>query len=481
MDSRTWLLILFTLDWTIRVGLSLRVLMRRAPVGVTFAWITLLLAAPVFGGVMYLLLGEVRLGVRRATRVRAIAAPFMQTVKSLAQSAGPRPDEVQSRWVRIKREIETVHGYPALRGNRIELLDDALEALARIRDDIDGAERFCHLEFYIWWDGGLADEVAQALMRARARGVDVRLGVDGAGSSRFLRGPMSRELRRAGVEVTEQLPVSLLRVPFRRIDVRNHRKIAVIDNRVGYTGSLNIADPRVFKQQGGFGPWIDAAARIEGPAVAALNACFLESWALDTGQTVEDALRAQPPLDAGDAVAQLMPTSPSEHPRSTPGVLLSLMYEARTELVLTTPYFAPDDTTVEALRSAVHRGVDVTLIVPRRVDSRLTRYACRSRYEELLEEGVKILEFEGGLLHAKTIAVDREMALIGSVNLDMRSLWLNFEVTLIVYDASFAQWLRAMQDGYAAASRPVELERWRRRPVWERFAENVAQLASPLL
>lgn len=481
MDVFNWIFSLFALDWLIRFGLSLRVLMRRVPVSVTFAWITIILVVPIAGALLYLMFGETRLGVRRASRVRAIAGPFLESARRLAEQSGVGAEHADSRWTQIAREVQVVHGYPPLRGNRVDIYESSIDALKAIRDDIDTAESFCHLEFYIWWDGGLADDVAAALVRARERGVAVRVGVDGAGSSRFLRGHTAESLRRAGVELVEQLPISLLRVPFQRIDVRNHRKIAVIDNRVGYTGSLNIADPRVFKKKRGLGEWVDAMARIEGPAVGALNACLLESWELDTGRRETEALESPVTLDAGEAIAQVMPSGPSEAPRRSPGIFLSLLYEAREEIVLTTPYFAPDDTTADALRSAVHRGVDVTLIVPRRVDSVLTRYACRSRYEELLESGVRILEFSGGLLHAKTITVDRQVALVGSVNIDMRSLWLNFEITLMVYNEAVAKRLRETQQRYEDGSAPVSLEAWRRRSFWERFAENAAQLASPLL
>ena len=161
--------------------------------------------------------------------------------------------------------------------------------------------------------------------------------------------------------------------------------------------------------------------------------------------------------------------------------MLTSIYAAQRELVVTTPYFVPDDALMSALASAAQRGVEVTIILPERIDSLLVRYACRAYFQDLLSAGVRILRFQGGLLHTKSITVDGVMALFGTVNLDMRSLWLDYEVTLCIYDRGFAGALRGLQQKYAEQSTPMDLEMWQQRPGHERFVENLAQLFGPLL
>jgi cardiolipin synthase A/B len=278
--------------------------------------------------------------------------------------------------------------------------------------------------------------------------------------------------------------VGLLRAIFVRFDLRLHRKIVVIDGHTGYTGSMNLVDPRFFKSDVGVGPWIDAMARLRGPAVEALAITFLEDWELETG---EGALKpeftgdASPTPARGSAVVQVVPSGPVASAESILSVLLMTIYDARDELVLTTPYFVPDESLVTALQSAARRGVDVTLIVPALVDSKLARLASRPHQGALLEAGVRIAQFEGGLLHTKSVTVDGKRSLFGSLNLDPRSMVLNFEITLSVYDHEFTRALRALQQTYIERSSFMDLNAWRNRPPLRRFVEDAARLLSPLL
>jgi cardiolipin synthase len=224
--------------------------------------------------------------------------------------------------------------------------------------------------------------------------------------------------------------------------------------------------------------------RIKGPAVEALAVTFLADWEIETGVGI-DVLRktgdVQQLPPQGSSNLQVVPSGPGGMPQAIFDMLLTTIYSARTELIMTTPYFLPGEAMLTAIKSAAHRGVDVTIIVPARVDSPLVRLASRSSFEELLAAGVHIKRFRGGLLHSKTVSVDGEFGLIGSVNLDMRSFWLNFEVTLFVYDPHFASILRQTQTGYVGDSEAIDLQSWRERPVSSRLMENIARLLSPLL
>ncbi|OEU78117.1 MAG: cardiolipin synthase [Desulfobacterales bacterium C00003060] len=271
---------------------------------------------------------------------------------------------------------------------------------------------------------------------------------------------------------------------FVRLDLRLHRKIVVIDGEIAYTGSLNLVDPRYFKQKAGVGQWVDAMVRIEGPAVQALGALFLWDWVVETGQDIKALMETRNLKTApqvGSANVQTVPSGPGSKSDTTHQLLLASIYAAHSELIMTTPYFVPDESLLTALLSATKRGVNVTIILPEKIDSMLVRYACRSYFDDLLTAGVRIICFQGGLLHTKSITVDGEIALFGTVNLDPRSFWLDFEVTLSVYDPDFGARLRALQLRYAEDTQSVDLQSRQKRSARERFFENTARLFGPLL
>jgi cardiolipin synthase len=474
----------FLADLAIRVGLSVRVIMRRLPVGVSLAWLAIILILPFVGAVLYLLVGEYRLGRRRARRAAAYrkaceALPFKTQGNTPVDLVALGPD-----CAAVARLAESALGAAPLAGNRLELLENAEAAFPALIGDIDRAQRTCDLEFYIWSPGGVADEVGAALTRAVKRGVKCRVLVDAIGSKAFLKSDLARGLRASGVRVVAGLPAGLVRLLFCRPDLRLHRKIGVIDGTIGYTGSLNLADPRVFKQNAGVGQWVDALARVRGPAVDALAATFREDWALETGEPPELPGPNAEPRDlseGGTAVVQVLPTGPDARVDAIEQVVLMALYAATTEVVLTTPYFVPSESLLYALLSAAGRGVRVTLIVPAKVDSRLIHFASRAFQTDLLAAGVRVALYQGGLLHTKSITVDGRFSLFGSLNLDPRSLRLDFEITLAVYDPDFTAALGRLQQVYLDRSEMLDLASCRARSSVERFKEDAARLVGPVL
>ncbi len=471
-------------ELVLRLGLSVRVVMRRAPVPTVLSWLVVLLLLPGVGIPAYLLIGEVRLGSRRARRYRHVAADLAQRAHVFWRKGAQDWTSEVEPYRHVARLLTHLGEMPPLVGNHLELIADTRQFLAALVREIDRSDRWCHLLFYIWSDDATTRQVAEALVRAAKRGVQCRLLVDAAGSRRFLRSDTCARMRLAGVRVRASLDVSPFRALFQRIDIRNHRKIGAMDGKVAFVGSHNVTDPRYgHRPERGIGPWIDVSVRVTGPAAQALEVVFLHDWEVEgTEELAPFEERIGPPSrSTGSSIVQVVPSGPVPAPDAIHEALLTAIHAARREIIITTPYFVLDDATKLALICAVGHGVRVTVVVPARLDGRLVAAASRASYAELLEAGVRILEHGPGLLHAKTLTIDTDLALIGSANMDIRSLRLNFEATLFVFDDDFASHLRMLQMEYAGQSRELFAAEWRKRPVWWRFKEGVARLAGPLL
>ncbi len=483
LRTSTWSAILF-LDFVIKVAIGIRVIMQRRPTGETLAWIMVVFSMPFLGPLLYLMFGELRLGRRRAGRFIELTKPLKSWLHDIRERSLVDWNSLEADYKPLAELCERTVGVPALAGNRIDLLADWEHIFAKLLADVEAATSTIHIEFYIWSDGGEADQVADALIHAQRRGVTCRVLVDALGSHHFLHGKICRRLRACGVHVVAALPGGLFRLPFVRFDLRLHRKIVVIDGRIGYTGSLNLVDPRYFKKDAGVGEWVDAMVRVEVPAVEAMQIIFLADWYVESHTELDNLLEtadAKPQPARGGVETQVMPSGPDLPANAIEQVLLTAIYSARHELLITTPYFVPSEPLMLALVAASRRGVKVVLILPRRVDSKLVRYASSAFKGELLEAGVRIALFNDGLLHTKSVTVDRTHSLFGSVNLDPRSFRLNFEILLAMYDSQFTAQLADLQQTYIDRSELMDLETYRRRPLFHKVLESFERLLGPLL
>lgn len=470
--------------WLLIAGVTLRVMIKRRAVPSAMAWLLVIYILPLVGIITYLLFGELNQGKRRAERSKALwpsTAKWLEDLKGCRRIFTNENSEVAQAVFQL---CEHRQGMGGLKGNQMQLLtssDDALRALVR---DIALAQNNIEIVFYIWQTGGLVDKVAEALIAAARRGVRCRLMLDSAGSVDFFRSPYPALMRAAGAHVVEALHVSLLRVFLRRMDLRQHRKMVLIDNHVAYTGSMNMVDPRFFKQDAGVGQWIDIMARMEGPVATAMGIIFSCDWEIETGERI-----LPPPPDvnlipfeqATGHTIQVIASGPGFPEGVIHQALLTSIYAAREQLVMTTPYLVPSDDLLHAICTAAQRGVEVHIIVPRHNDSMLVGWASRAFFAELLEAGVLIHQFEDGLLHTKSVLVDGQLSLVGTVNLDMRSLWLNFEITLVIDDDDFGRDLARVQEDYIARSRLIKPKVWSKRPYWQRIVERLFYFFSPLL
>jgi len=478
--------VLAAMQVAVFVAIAVRVIMRRPARGIALSWLLLVAAVPLAGALVYLLIGERRIGRKRSLSITSLRDDFRQIAKATIPADFSTIDwsDLPATAQAMDRLGRSLVGGATVRGNKFELFSDTQAVLAAIVRDVDAAKSSVLMEFYIWSEGGAADDVLEAVIRAAGRGVQCYLLIDSLGARPWWKGAQPKRLRDAGVQLRAALPTGLLRTLIGRTDLRLHRKIVVIDGAAAWTGSMNLVDPRYFKQDSGVGEWVDAMVRFEGTAVNPLAGILIGDWVLETGEPLQKLIDgaglggAQP---MGRANVQVVPSGPGQSEDGLLQMILGLINSARHELILTTPYLVPDDAMMLALRGAAGRGVLVTLIVPEKVDSFLTRYASRSYYDDLLEAGVVIQLYRGGLLHTKSISVDATMAMFGTVNLDMRSLWLNYEVALFIYHRGFADALHALQETYVAQSARLDPADWATRPVWQRFFENALRLFSPLL
>ncbi|MDA0832518.1 MAG: cardiolipin synthase [Planctomycetota bacterium] len=478
--------LLFLAHITIVVGLSIRVIMKRPATGVALAWLLIIGGAPFVGGVIYLLMGERRISHQRLVAIgksrhdrRQIAQHAIDAGLTAVDWDRHTPATFQMNQLGL-----ALVGIPTVRGNQFALFSDTEDILRRLADDIDAAQQCVLMEFYIWNEGGLADDVLAAVMRAARRGVQCCLLIDALGARPWWKGKQPQQLREAGVEIRPALPVGLSRAFYGRTDLRLHRKIVVIDSKIAWTGSMNLVDPRYFKQGAGVGEWVDAMVRLEGSVVVPLAGILISDWSLETDETINELiarfeLRLAEPIGSVDI--QVIPSGPGQTIDGLLQMLVALINSAEKEVTLTTPYLVPDESLLRALRGAAGRGVKVRLIVPEKVDSLLTRYASRSYYDDLLEVGIEIYLFHAGLLHTKSIVVDGQRAMFGTVNLDMRSIWLNYEVVLFVYDQNFAMDVKRLQHDYIEQSNRLDPQLWAKRGFRDRLAENTLRLFSPLL
>ncbi|WP_299307221.1 cardiolipin synthase [uncultured Croceicoccus sp.] len=438
------------------------------------AWLLLLIALPVVGVVLYILFGEPWISSGLRTRDRRIR----EGLRALAPSAA-RHDDAGGRYANAFATFEAASRWPVATGNAARLTPDADGAIAMLVADIDAATTAVHLCFYIWLEDDNGTMVAEAVCRAARRGVACRIAADAIGSRGLIRSACWTMMRDAGAHLC-----SVLRAPFglgflvgHRIDLRNHRKIAVIDGRVAYCGSQNCADP-AFRIKRRFAPWVDILVRFEGPVVRQTELIFAATWALETGEDLRPALPDAPQPVAGGFPAIATGTGPMSPRGTMTAMFVAVLAAAQSRVTITTPYFAPDPPLLAAIIAAARRGVAVRIVFPHRNDSRALVAISRAYYPSLIEAGVRIFEYCGGLLHAKTIVADTALAMIGSSNMDRRSLDLNFENNLLLDCPQFAAQLEQRQEDWLRDAIEIDREDATGRAMPRRLIDNLLTMVA---
>ena len=467
----------------VELALIVRVLLRpnRQPAS-RIAWIVVIVALPVVGILAYIFFGETSIGRRRSDQVRSVMKAMPEFPAAVPGDEANLEANVPERYAHLFHVGRSISSFEPIGGNSASLPADSNAVIDAMVADIDTAEQHVHLLFYIWLADGNGCKVVEALKRATGRGVICRAMADDLGSRAMIHSPHWQAMQDAGVRLAVALQIGnpLLR-PFRgRIDLRVHRKIVVIDGRITYCGSQNCADPE-FRIKPKYAPWVDIMMRFEGPIATQNQFLFARDWMTYAGENLDELLRQPIPAPRPGFPAQVVASGPTARHSAMPEMFESLMYAARSKLVITTPYYVPDESMQSALCTAAYRGVDTTIIFPARNDSWIVAAASRSYYADLLTAGVKIFEYEGGLLHTKSLTLDGELTLIGSANMDRRSFDLNYENNILFCDPGLTVEMRQRQQQYIAHSRRVEPKEVADWTVTRRLWNNTIAMLGPVL
>jgi cardiolipin synthase len=474
--------VVLVLDIVIRIAAVVVVPRNRRPSS-AMAWLMAIFVAPIPGSVLFGLIGSTKLPQDRRDKQREINDLILENTEGLDNRA---ETATQPPWfgtvVRLNR---TLGSMPLIPGNTARLLPDYADSIAAMTAAVDAAERYVHVEFYIFTRDESTYLFFDALKRAHDRGVKVRVLYDHWATIRNPQGRVTRRwLRDSGIRFEEMLPFHPTKGMWRRPDLRNHRKIVVVDGHVAFTGSQNMIDPS-YNKRGNMRrglQWKDLMVRLDGPAAIGLNALFITDWYSETDELPTDT-DAEPlverPADADALECQVVPSGPGFDGENNLRLFNALVYGAQERLIIASPYFVPDESMLYAITTAAERGVDVQLFACEVADQFMVYHAQRSYYETLLRSGVRIFLYEKPtVLHSKHFTVDDDVAVIGSSNMDMRSFSLNFEVSLMVRGSRFVDEVRRIEDDYRSRSHEVTLAAWLSRPAGLQVLDNVARLTA---
>jgi cardiolipin synthase len=475
--AETTALVVATLTYYgVIAAIIVRIILQRRDSPSTLAWIFFLLLVPGLGVAAFWVLGGNQLRLRRwrSRHAGATIGPRLEPLTALTDASGdPPPFPADRGMLELARRLDGMNAQP---DNAVELYRDGALAFDALEAAIDGAQHHVHAIYYIWLTDRTGERMRDALVRACQRGVQVRLLLDDVGSYTT---PDSffGDLVGAGGQLARFLPLSRLG---RRLSLnhRNHRKVLVVDGKVGFTGGMNIGD-----DYAGIGaPWSDAHIRVDGPAVHRLQEIFCQDWYESADEDLAQACYFPDPGAPGAAWVQFVDSGPhADRWNAIHTVLFAAVGLARERVWLETPYFIPDRPMALALAAAALRGVDVRLLLPGRSDHPLVLWAGRSYYSDLLEAGVKIYELPKAFLHAKTACFDGVAATVGSANMDQRSFGLNFEANALVYDQAVAASLERSFLEIQAKATPVDPEVFAQRGRVQRLLEASSRLLSPII
>ncbi|WP_136045219.1 cardiolipin synthase [Microbacterium sp. K41] len=485
MTAWTWgwwfAVFLLLLDITIRVTAIIVIPRNRRPTA-AMAWLLAVFFIPFVGVFLFLLIGNPRLPRARRRKQDQINEYIAETSEHL--HFGTLRPNAPAWFGPIVQMNQRLGALPLSGDNGAHLISDYQESLDEMAEAIRTAQDYVHVEFYILQSDESTDNFFRALEEVAARGVAVRVLLDhwaNRGKPRY-RQTVAR-LNAMGADWHLMLPVQPLKGKMQRPDLRNHRKLLVVDGNIAFLGSQNITDSTYNLRKNirrGL-HWVDLMVRLDGPVVLSVNAIFLSDWYSETDVVLQEIDIAHANIGSGDLDCQVVPSGPGFEVENNLRLFLALLYAAKKQIMIISPYFVPDEALLLAVTAAVDRGVQVGLFVSEEGDQAMVYHAQRSYYEVLLRAGVRIWMYRKPyILHTKSLTIDDEVAVIGSSNMDMRSFGLNLEVSMLVRGEEFVREMREVEDKYRSLSRELTLEEWMQQPLRSTVLDNLARLTSAL-
>ena len=439
----------------------------------TISWIMVLVFLPIVGLVIYGFFGQ------DYTKRRTISKRMYSKIKKrpLAELNSSELVHYPSHHLELIKLLRNLNQAPLLYGSSVDFFVAGRDKFDSLFRDIDKATDHIHVEYYVWDDDVIGNHFKNLLIRKSAEGVKIRIIVDAVGSWRLKRS-FYEEFRSAGIEVEEFMKVKFPMFTS-HFNYRNHRKIVVIDGKIGYVGGMNVADRYINGVS--WGNWRDTHIRIEGKGVQGLQSVFLIDWFL-VSKSLITARKYFPLLENfGDNLMQIASSGPYSSAREILQGFMHAIFSAKSSIFIQTPYFIPPEGLLEALISASARGVDVRLMVSRKSDTVMVQLASRSYFKKLMIAGIKVYFYEPGFMHSKLTVIDDSLTLIGSANFDVRSFEQNLEVEAFIYNKETALRGKEIFIEDQKSSTAIVLRDWVKRPVWLRFKESFVRLFTPLL
>lgn len=483
--SSYWSSTLFVLNvvyFITAVFISLSVILDNRNPAKTISWVIILFVLPFLGLILYFFFGQnyrkekiySRKGLEDFERIRSLSEDQMI---ELSTNEFMVNEKIKSKLHIIKLLLNNSKALLTER-NRVTVLNNGRNTFRSIFSELRKAKDHIHLEYYIIDDDKLGNELKDILIEKAREGVSVKLIYDDVGCWRLSKKYL-RELKEAGVEHFPFMPV---RFPYfaNRINYRNHRKIVVVDGRVGFVGGMNIADRYLYGNKK-IGPWRDTHLKIEGEAVNSLQVVFLVDWQFVSGKAIKNKNYFPKSRIASNQLVQITASGPDSDWASIMQAYFGAIATAREYIYISNPYFIPNESILTALKTASLSGVDVRIIIPGESDSYLTYYSTLSYVQELLEAGIRVFFYQKGFIHSKLIMVDDIFSSVGTANLDIRSFDDNFEVNALVYDEEICQVLKKSFHDDLSHSREIFIEDYRKRKLFRKLAESIARVFSPLL
>lgn len=449
----------------------------------TVTWLLILIFLPIVGFILYMLIGRKFRKIKRY-RKKGLAnlAELSKIVKDEAKLISEGQQYIEMHLPQKKKLIKLIVNSacsPFTINNRTQVLNNGADTYRSFFEAMEKATHHIHLEFYIFRDDNIGTQIQELLIKKAQKGVEVRLIYDGYGSFN-LNKDFLKKLEGNGVQTVSFSPL-LLPIRNKRIDYRNHRKILVVDGKIGFVGGINIGDEYLGKTPE-FTYWRDTHLRIEGDGVKFLQHIFLQDWSFVAKEKISgNWYYPSCPDDLGKELIQIAASGPDSPWEAIMQMYFSMIATAEESIYLTTPYFIPNESISMAIRNAALSGLDVRIIIPGKPDNKFVLWASMSYLKRLLEAGVRVYQYQKGFIHSKTLVVDGLVSSIGTANMDLRSFKLNFEVNAFIYNEGVSKNL--MEDFFNDLKNCQEINyyEYKNRSLLQKFLESLARLFSPLL